>query len=305
MELSVVDKTSIARDVVRLRMAPQSRRPQEPVAPGAHAELLFAGFTRSYSLTGDPSRSPYYEICVLRNATGRGGSVHIHDTLAVGDTVTLLGIRSAFPLAAGAPRSLLIAGGIGVTPFLSMARSLCESAADYELHYAARSSDRLIPLPDWLQPRTHVYLDSGGSRTMDVRALMAPLDRASHVYVCGPIGLISAVRSHGAALGFAEANIHFEAFGASWLSTDRPLNVRLTLANMTIVVKPGTTILDALIANGIWAPNECRAGRCATCLTQVVSGEPLHRDSLTVAQRAGAMCTCVSWAVGPELVLEL
>ncbi len=305
MELVVVDKVVVARDVVRLRLAPRTPQPQLAIEPGARMEILFAGFTRSYSLISDPTRLPHYEICVLRNSAGRGGSVYIHDTLAAGDAITLLGIRNAFPLARNALRTLFIAGGIGITPFLSMARSLHEMAIDFELHYAARSKDRLLPLPAWLQARTQTYVDSTGSPSMDVAAVMARIDRSSHVYVCGPNGLISAVRAESAALGFADANIHFEAFGASWLPTDQPLCVRLTQSNMAIHVPAGTTILDALIEKGIWAPHYCRAGRCATCLTQVVAGEPLHRDSLTIAQRAGAICTCVSWASGPELVLEL
>lgn len=305
MRLVLTARETVATDTVRLAFADPSSVDLPPFAPGAHVELSFGDMVRRYSLISSPENLGSYVVCVLRTDPGAGGSAWLHDRLALGDTVEVSTPRDAFPLIRDASRSVFIAGGIGITPFLTMMAKLQADGADWELHYAARDEARMlsVSLP---QGRISRYLDAEGRPGLDVAALLDGLDRAAHLYVCGPRPLIEAVRTGAAARGWPKDAIHFESFGPSPKPGDKPIRIRLAQSDVDLVVEPGTTILDALLANGVWAPFECRRGECGSCHTPVVSGEPDHRDvSLTPEQRRAGLCTCVSWAVTPDLVLDL
>jgi|CXWL01.1.fsa_nt_gi vanillate O-demethylase ferredoxin subunit len=304
MDLTVTNKAPVAADTVRVTLAAADGGRLAAFRPGAHIGLFFAGFSRRYSLTSSPDDTGPYEICVLRTDSSRGGSAYIHDHLRVGDRLQGEGPFNAFHLNREARHSVFIAGGIGVTPFLSMMEALDRSSRPFELHYTARDAFRLLPVPDY-SGRTRRY-PNGRSRRLDIDAVLDPLSTEVDLYACGPHGLIEAVRAKAAARGWPDSRIHFESFGAGPRPTDAPIKIRLALSGSSIEVQPGTAILDALLANGIWAPYECRRGECASCVTEVISGEPDHRDlCLTADQRRNAMCTCVSWARTSEIVLNL
>lgn len=305
MNLTVTEKTLVAADTVRIGLAMPDGGALPAFKPGAHIELSFAGLTRRYSLTSSPHDLSRYEICVLLTAPSRGGSAYLHNRLHVGDSVQGAGPFNAFPLRLDATYSAIIAGGIGITPFFSMMEALASASQPFELHYAARSEDRHLPVPDHCGS-TRRYTDIGGEPGMDIRAIIDALPADTDLYVCGPRGLIEAVRAEAAARGWPRSRVHFESFGAVLKSTDAVLKVHLALSGMSIEVAPGVSILDALLANGVWAPYECQRGECASCMTEVISGEPDHRDlCLTPEQRRHAMCTCVSWARSSEIVLNL
>lgn len=304
MELTVIDKTLVAADTVRITLAAPDGGALPAFKPGAHVELSFAGLTRRYSLTSSPNDLGHYQICVLRTNPSRGGSAHLHDVLCVGDRLPTAGPFNAFPLHLEARQTVFIAGGIGITPFFSMMETLEVSSRPFALHYAASHPGRFLPVPEY-SGRTKRYADSIEPR-MDIAAILDPLPTDVDLYVCGPRGLIDAVRTQAAARGWPDKRVHFESFGVSPKPTDAPLTVRLALSGLSIEVQPGTAILDALLANGVWAPYECQRGECAACMTEVLAGEPDHRDlCLTEAQRSHAMCTCVSWGRTPEIVLNL
>ena len=306
MRLVVAEKALVARDTVRVRLADPAGAALPAFAPGAHLPLTLPdGLGRRYSLTSDPGGGRFYEITVLRTDPSGGGSSLIHDRLVVGDAVDAEPPEDGFPLAWDAPHSVFVAGGIGVTPFLTMIPALAARGASYELHHATRIRDQFLPLPERFAP-VHRYSDDGTAPALDVPALLDGLDRAAHLYVCGPHGLIEAVCLTAAARGWPPARVHFESFGVSPRESDRPVTVRLLHTGNTLVVPPGTTILDAMLGAGVWASHQCRRGTCGSYFVPVLEGEPDHRDlCLAPAQRAQGLCTCVSWATSKELLLEL
>lgn len=305
MDMNVIAITPLATDVVRIRLASPDGGALPAFKPGAHIELTFAGFTRRYSLTSSPYDTSHYEICVLRTTPGRGGSAYLHDQLSIGDRLNVSGPFNAFPLRMEAMHSVFIAGGIGITPFFSMMAALERASLPFELHYAARSSAHFLPVPEKAK-QTHRYTSIGDKHSLDIEAILDTLATDVELYVCGPHGLIEAVRTKAGERGWPEKSVHFESFGSSPKDSDKPLTVHLALSGISMEVQPDTSILDALLAHGVWAPYECKRGECASCMTEVLEGTPDHRDlCLTESQRGKAMCTCVSWAETSEIVLNL
>jgi len=269
--------------------------------------------TRTYSLMGDPADRHVYEIAVLREDAGSGGSVAVHRDYGLGTVLRCRMPRNLFGLHEDRRASVLIAGGIGITPIRAMALSLIASGRSFELHYAARTPGEMALRQD-LEIRLRHRLKTYFSRAPEPSSLAvgkvlteAPPDAV--FYVCGPSPLIAAVHEHAAALGIPPDRIRSERFVVDTTREgDRPIEVRLARAGKSLTVRPGQTILDALIEAGADPLYECRAGTCGTCATKVLEGVPDHRDSaLSAAERtrAGLMCTCVSRALTDHLALDL
>lgn len=281
---------------------------------GSHVRVEVGGgdaaSERHYSVVSGTRDSSHYEIAVLLEEDGRGGSRFMHDRVQEGDVLEVSPPRNDFSLAEGAAHTILIAGGIGITPILAMLRQLEFDGASFEVHYAARSRTRMAYRDDVARlagERSSFYLsdEEVGSR-IDLSELLASPMPESHVYVCGPHTLIEGVREAANEHGWPPSSVHFEAFGARRGADDRAIRVKLSYTGASVTVAPNQTVLDALLDAGVWASFECRRGECGMCVTQVLEGDPDHRDvCLTEAQRAHAMCTCVSRAKGPSLVLAL
>lgn len=284
---------------------------------GAHVVLDFAGadgrrFEKHYSLVGRPGATDAYRIAVQREDEGGGGSRCLHEEFGPGSAIGLAGPFNSFALGAvpaSAPRVLLVAGGIGITPLVSMAHVLSEQGKSFTLHYLARRREQLVLLDELravagAKLRPHLSEESGRA---DLDALLGPWQAGDSVYACGPAPLLQALADAGRRQGWPEQAIHVESFGARAEASDVPLTVELSLSGMTVEVAPGTSILDALIAADVFVSYDCKRGECGNCYTQVAEGTPLHRDiCLTPAMRSQGMCTCVSWAAPPgRLVLEL
>lgn len=300
VDLVVADKQAIATDIVRLVLRHPEGQMLPGAEPGAHIALDLDGRVRRYSLLHTGPALDYYSIAVLRTAQSQGGSHFIHDQLAVGDPVRVLELANEFALQPDAPHALLIGGGIGITPLLGMAEHLQQAGQSFALHQTVHSATRQWPLPPGLPAYTHI-----GRSSLDLPGLLAAQVPGCLVYVCGPAGLVGAVRAAAAQWGWVPGRIHSESFGAAADASDGPLRVTLVQSGLSIDVEPGQSLLDALLAAGAWTGYECRRGVCGACLTEVVTGTPIHRDSIAPALRAHAMCTCVSWAEGPELALNL
>ena len=298
--------------------------------PGAHIVLHFAApdggaLERHYSLIGaaraDDTDANIYRIAVQREDGGKGGSRCLHDAFGVGSTIGLSGPFNSFPLhmnadadsgagaVARASRVLLVAGGIGITPLVSMAHALSTAGQPFELHYLVRSAERLVLLDELraipgavIVP--HVSDDTGRA---DLNALLGPYRDGDSLYACGPAALLQGLAAAGAQSGWPAGALHFESFGARTQLEDGPLTVELSLSGISVEVQPGTSILDALLAADAFVSYDCKRGECGNCYTPVLEGQPLHRDvCLTPAMREAGMCTCVSWAGAPgRLVLEL
>ena len=315
MKLSVTRAEPAAQDIRRIELHHADGGPLPAFAPGAHLKfkLMLPGghaTVREYSLVSAPEERERYEIAVLREPAGSGGSAAMH-ALAVGDTLDAEGLANEFPLAEGAREHLLIAGGIGITPILCMARALAARGEPMQLHYAARSAQRMANREEAAAlPGATLYCDEGDpSRGMPLDAILANPGEARHLYVCGPRGLIAGVLERAAAHGWPADRVHYESFnGAVALSNDRPIRLELRASGRTLEVAANQSILDALIEAGVDPLHDCRRGECGMCMTAVLEGTPDHRDhALSARERAEGkvICTCVSRSLTPELVLDL
>ncbi len=297
---------------LRLRHAQGAALPGWPA--GAHLKLHLpqadgSSLERHYSLIGTPGTSDdtqEYRIAVLKDAKSRGGSRHVHEALAEGQTLEVEGPFNSFPLQNEPGRTVLVAGGIGITPLHAMAHELNRQGQDFELHYLARSEDRLVLLDELRAlPHAQIHLHLGATPP-DLAALLGPHQAGDTLHACGPVPLLNALREQAAGQAWPTAALHFESFGARVDAQDRPIRLHLAQSGISLDVPVGVSLLDALIQADQFVAFDCKRGECGQCWTPVVEGAPLHRDvCLTPAQRAGGMCTCVGWARSAELTLDL
>lgn len=268
--------------------------------------------TRSYSLVGTTQDRLRYEIAVLHLRGGQGGSAWMHEAVQVGDLLEIDGPSNAFPLAPQADRSVLLAGGIGITPLLCMARELAGAGRPVELHYFGRSPDAMayraeLQALHGLVLHEYTGLDAAASAAA-IQRCVGQAGPADHLYVCGPAAMLDAALDIAARQGWPSAQVHHERFGASAGGAgDEAFTVELRQTGMRVEVGRQQTLLDALLAQGVDVAHDCRAGICGSCLIPVAGGQILHRDTfLSDADRAGGdlMCACVSRATG-LLALDL
>ena len=282
---------------------------------GAHIDVALGnGETRSYSLLNDATETQRYAIAVLRETDSRGGSTFVHDRLREGDVLESSAPANNFPLNEAGERHILIAGGIGITPLMSMSRRLMARGADFALHYCARSRAEAAFIDEieaTLGARLVAHFDGGDiSRGLDVAALLKERPAAAHVYVCGPPGLIRAVRE--AARHWPKGTVHYELFRGSEAdiaprSSDQAFDIVLKRAGKTLTVPADKSILQTLAEAGIKIKTLCKEGVCGTCRVGLVSGHADHRDEvLTDEERERNIQVCVSRAQpGETLVLDL
>ena len=281
--------------------------------PGAHLDVhLPTGSTRPYSLTNASGVQAHYVIGVRREPESRGGSAWLHDTLGEGDELTITAPRNNFPLRRDATRTVLVAGGIGITPLLAMAETLHAGRHRFELHHFARSADHVAfsSRLDALGPAvtTHLGLSPAGTGA-ELGRILARYEPSNHLYLCGPRALLDTARSIATNGGWPEAAVHVEHFqNPTELDRSTGFEVRLARSALTVAVEPGQTILDVLRANGITVDASCQQGACGTCIVGVLDGEPHHQDVyLTPTEQAAGdrIATCVSRAAGARLVLDV
>jgi len=265
----------------------------------------------SYSLTGTPGETGFYQIAVRLEEPGRskGGSRFLHETMQPGDLLEISAPGNYFPLARHARKHLLIAGGIGITPFLAQMATLQHDGTAYELHYAFRDrSDG----PFWEQicdehgPHVRFYVSGEGVR-LSPSAILARQPLGTHVYICGPHSLISAVSAAAAELGWPSSHVHFEEFAPPPISETTPFKVSLPELDLEITVGIRETLLEALERGGVKIASSCRVGQCGTCEMSVLAGDPDHRDRCLSEgeMHAGKIIACVSRSRGERLTLAL
>jgi hypothetical protein len=265
---------------------------------------------RHYSICSDPARRDAYEIAVLREDAGTGGSRAVHEMFDIGLRLRCELPRSYFHLHADARPAVLIAGGIGITPIISMALALKARGAAMQLHYAARSGQEMAFRDQLLREFPHeltLYRSADAERMHIERILTAAPDDAVF-YICGPARLIDAVVRIATSLSIASDRIRFERFMAAVPSDARPIQLELRRSGKQLLVPADQTILDAMLEAGIDAPFGCKAGNCKSCAVEVLAGEPDHRDStLAVVEREkyGLMCPCISRAKTNHLTLDM
>ena len=282
---------------------------------GAHIDLVLGnGIERSYSLLNDPREAHRYVTGVLRETDSKGGSVWLHDNLKPGDLLTSSEPINHFPLNEAGGHHILIAGGIGITPLLSMAHRLNAISADYRLHYCARTRDEaaFVAEAEALAGSKLTMHCSGGdmAKRLDVGTLLKQRPAAAHVYVCGPVDLVRAARE--ATSDWPKGSVHYELFhgdeaATAPRSTDQAFDVVLQKSGRTIQIPPDKKILEVLKAEGYKIKTLCTDGVCGTCKVKLVSGLADHRDEvLTDEEREKFIQVCVSRAMpGETLVLDL
>ncbi|MCP3465551.1 PDR/VanB family oxidoreductase [Bradyrhizobium sp. CCGUVB23] len=286
-----------------------------PFTAGGHVDLhLPNGTIRCYSLVNDQRERHRYVIAVNKDPAGRGGSSFVHDNLKAGDIVTVSLPRNNFALCEEAGHSVLIAGGIGITPLLSMIRRLQALGRPAELFYAARTRPAAAFLDELDALRSNggltVHLDFDDERSgrlCDLPAIVGRAPAQAHLYCCGPVPMLQAFEA--ATADRPADHVHVEYFQAAEApATDGGFEVRLARSNRTIAVAPGKTILDALLDAGIAANYACTEGVCGTCETRVIEGTPDHRDQFLSREEQSAnksIMICCSGSKSRTLVLDI
>lgn len=315
LAVTVVRRAVEAEGIVSFELAAADGRSLPAFSAGSHIDVRVpGGLTRQYSLCNDSLEQHRYRIAVLRDAASRGGSVAMHDAVNEGDVLHISEPRNHFPLH-HAQRSLLFAGGIGVTPLLCMAQRLAGIEADFELHYCARSPERTAFRQEItgsaFAGRVHFHFDGGPpSQKLRLEPLLASPDAATHLYVCGPTGFIAHVVDTAKAHGWPTEQIHLEYFAATPQdhSADGAFEVKLASTGKSYPVAAGQSVVQALRKHGIEILTSCEQGVCGTCITRVLDGVPDHRDLyFTDEEKAknDQFTPCCSRASSRNLVLDL
>jgi ferredoxin-NADP reductase len=270
-------------------------------SPGAHIDVrLPDGRVRQYSLCGDPNDSTYYRIAIKRQEAGRGGSLWCHESLIPGSGVLVSAPRNNFPLARDAVRHLMLAGGIGVTPFAAAARVLSRAGADVVLHFAARSPEMaplLAELREILGSRLVTWFESEGRR-FEPSVLGSP-SKGTHLYVCGPEQMLQAMREHTIKQAWPANTFHIEFFSPPSDENFKaePFDIYLARSGTTLQVPANRSALEVLRDHGIALPSACETGLCGSCACGYRDGVVIHRDVvLSMEARREQMTPCVSRA---------
>ena len=313
--VTVINKKIEAVGIVSLELADENGNHLPDFTAGAHIDVhLPDGIVRQYSLLNDSTENHRYVIAVLKDDKSRGGSVAIHEKIKVGDVLKVSTPKNHFPLT-NASRSLLFAGGIGVTPILSMAHQLNHTKAAFEMHYCSRSRERTAFLEtiqsSKFSEHVHFHFDDGDDiQKLDIFRLVANPSPTTHLYVCGPTGFINYVVNSAKEAGWQNDQIHFEYFGAEGVDTsnDKVFQVKIASSGVILDVAPEKSITRVLEENGVFVPVSCEEGVCGTCLTRVIEGEPDHRDLyLTDTEKTAnnQILPCCSRAKSGMLTLDL
>jgi len=312
--LRVIRIDNVALDVKAFELTHVDGQPLTPFKAGSHIELQLPNHVvRSYSLLNSPDEVHRYQIAVHRSPLSNGGSQFLHERVEVGDVLLASSPRNNFPLDESAQYSCFIAGGIGITPLLSMAHRLNGIGKPWEFHVCARTRDHaalvstVTALAEAGQGTVHLHFDhEPGGKMLSIQDLVHKLPQHTHMYCCGPNGMLTAFEQ---ATSTCVERRHVEYFAAK---NDAALSggyvVRLARSGRDLQVPPGKSILDMVLEAGVAVPTSCREGICGTCETRILEGQADHRDALLTQEEQEAnqsMMICCSGAKTSRLVLDL
>ena len=310
----VAEVEPVASRIKRFRLVSADDTPLTQFSGGSHVTVCMNAKDRSfrnpYSLLSDPRDPSSYEIGVLRVPDSRGGSEYMHDRVSVGSELEISAPLNLFPPARMARKHILVAGGIGITPFMSMMSELDALGADFELHYGVRSLDEgafCKLLQQRYGARVSIYAQDN-NQLVPLERLLEAQPLGAHMYVCGPKPMIDWAIRTATLSGWPRENIHSEQFTAP--PGGRPFVAKLNRSARDITVGGHQSILEALEQNGIEAPFLCRGGACGQCETSVVACDGVieHNDHyLTEAEKAAGrkIMICVSRISGSAVTLDL
>lgn len=288
-----------------------------PFSAGAHVDVEVSAETiRQYSLCNDPNDRHRYLIGVLREPNSRGGSVSMIDSVQEGKILRISTPRNHFPLVPGARLVVLLAGGIGITPILSMAEQLSRSEIPFRLIYANRSRsrtafiNRIANSRYGLSAQFHFDEEHAG-RVLDLDKAIGEPVQDSHLYVCGPPGFIKAALDAAVGNGWPGASLHREYFqppAQTAAVSPEEFRIRIASTGNEYAVPPHCSVVEVLAAHGVNIPVSCGQGVCGTCVTRLLDGRPDHRDMFMTDDehaRNDQFTPCCSRAKTPLLVLDL
>ena len=315
LEVKVLKKRLEAEGITSFELVRTDDRPLPAFSAGSHIEVQIpGGLTRQYSLYNDSGEQHRYRIAVLREPASRGGSIKMHDAVNEGDVIYISAPHNHFPLQQ-AKHTLLLAGGIGVTPLLCMAQRMDAIGNDFAMHYCSRSTERMAFREDIsasnFASKVSFHFDAGEpDQQLDLETLLAKPDAGTHIYVCGPSGFIDFVVNTAKAKGWNKDQVHFEYFGAGPQdkSGDGNFEVKIASTGKIYPIAANTSVTEALKVHGIEILTSCEQGVCGTCITRVLEGEPDHRDMyFTDKEHAknDQFTPCCSRSKSAMLVLDL
>jgi len=317
LTVRIAKKMVEAQDICTYELVHAEGKELPEFEAGAHIDVHLApGLVRQYSLCNAPRERWRYLIGVLRDPRSRGGSARMHDDFAEGHMLDIGMPRSLFALDDAGTHSILVAGGIGITPIICMAESLAAAGRGFELHYCTRSPERTAfrkhIADSTFAGSVHFHFDDGdAAQKLDLGRILDAPSTGTHLYVCGPAGFLDAVVGAAGQFGWPEARIHHESFSGGVPAGDVPEKsfvVMLARSGRKVTVNGNASITSALVAAGVTVETSCEQGFCGTCLARVIEGQPDHRDSfLTSGERAAGdqMLLCCSRSKSPTLVLDL
>ncbi|MCB1390003.1 MAG: 2Fe-2S iron-sulfur cluster binding domain-containing protein, partial [Rhodobacteraceae bacterium] len=298
----IARREDLSDDTVRFELTRADGQPLPPFDAGAHVSLMIAPeYQRDYSLAGDPADAAKYVLGIQRESAGRGGSLLIHRVFRPGRRVFVTPPSNLFPLDEGAPFSLLLGGGIGITPMLTMAHRLHALGRDFRLHYLARGTAPFgaeIAAAPWAD-RAQTHLKTTGPR-VDMRTLIPPYTPGAKLYTCGGAGFMDGVFDTARAQGWPEDALAREYFAVpeapDWVN--HPFTLRLTQSGRDIPVAADQSATEALAAHGIAVPTKCSDGICGVCAVTHHAPEGIeHRDYvLSARERESRVILCCSRA---------
>ncbi|HVY22258.1 MAG TPA: PDR/VanB family oxidoreductase [Steroidobacteraceae bacterium] len=315
LSVRISRKQTEAADIVSFKLVSADGSALPPFTAGSHIDVeVRPDLVRQYSLC-NASGDDHYLIAVLKEPSSRGGSSGMHE-LAEGAVIRISAPRNQFPLVATAAKSLLFAGGIGITPLFSMAETLSLAHSPFILHYCAQSPERMAFM-QYLQQASYrdnvfMHFDNGAfTQRLAPERVLATVESGTHIYACGPAGFIDWIVATARYAGWPDAQIHLEYFSAQ-TSPDadamQSFEVQVASTGAVFIVEPGQSITDVLRANGMYVPTSCEQGICGTCLTTVIDGIPDHRDNFLTEDERNSntlIMPCCSRAKSHRLVLDL
>jgi vanillate O-demethylase ferredoxin subunit len=317
-EVTVSRRTHEAQGIVGVELLPVDGTPLPEFSAGAHVDVyLPSGICRQYSLTNAPDETHRYCLGIGLAENSRGGSRHFHEQLREGDRFQVGVPRALFGLEQAAPVHVFVAGGIGITPFLSMIEACEKAGQPWRLLYCVRTQARAAYL--WrLAPyasRVTLHVDEEQSSLPDLPRFLGDGSVSAHVYCCGPAPLMAAVEQAAASAGVAPGSLHFERFAGDAVSdaaapagAKKAFRLTLRRTGRSLEVSPDQSMLEALEDHGIDHPYACREGLCRSCEAPLLAGRADHRDYvLSESEKAANACVilCVSRSLDDELVLDL
>lgn len=301
-----------AINIVSIELEPVKGEHFESFTAGSHIDLhLPNGLVRSYSLMNSPDQKDVYKLGILLDPNSQGGSAYIHHELSVGQTLTISKPRNNFPLDEGQHHSVLVAGGIGITPIYCMLIRLLALGHSVELIYCARSRIEAAYIPELeaLNVKITWHFDEEDNGMPNLASYLAGLNKTAHFYCCGPSSMLESFEAACQKLGYV--NHHVEYFQAKQSITPAAQHeyvVELAKSGLTLDVPADTSLLAVIENAGVLVNTACREGICGACTTKVLEGIPDHQDSvLSPKQQAknDVMMVCVSGCKSKKLVLDL